>query len=149
MVSPNNSPVKRRKLTPKQAKFVKGVNEGKTKVAAAMEAYPGQSYNVARVTAAENLNKPSIASALEAAYERQGITIDALVQPIADGLQAEKTVIIGSGDDAFADQIPDHSIRIAAAKLGGQWLGMGKEVAVSGGVHFHQHTAEKKAQYDD
>lgn len=149
MVSPSSNSLRKPKLTPKQAKFVKAKIAGKSGVAAAQEAYPGVDYSVANAIAHENLNKPSIAAALEAAYARQGITVDALVKPIADGLQAEKTIIIGSGDDAFADQIPDHSIRIAAAKLGGQWLGMGKEVAVSGGVHFHQHTAEKKAEYDD
>jgi len=114
---PTIKPVKVPKLTPKQAKFVKGVNEGKTKVAAAMEAYPNATYQTARVIAAENIAKPSIAQALEAAYERQGITVDAIVRPVADGLLAERTVIIGNGDQAFADQVPDHGVRLKAAGM--------------------------------
>lgn len=139
---------KPRKLTTKQRKFVKAKVEGKTGTQAAIIAY-GVDEKTAGVMASQNLGKLSIQEALNAEYQKQGIDMAALVRPIADGLQAEKTIIIGSGDDAFADQIPDHSIRIAAAKLGGQWLGVGKEQLIGGGIHFHQHVQDKKSAYED
>lgn len=142
----------RPKLTVKQAKFVKAKAEGKTGVQAAKEVYGKKGkeldYWTANAIASENLQKPSIAQALEAEYEKQGIDMAALVKPIADGLGAEKIIMLGKGDDTTIDHVPDHSIRIAAAKLGGQWLGVGKEPVVSGGVHFHQHTEKKKADYE-
>lgn len=117
---------KPRALTTKQRSFIKAKLEGKTTTAAAQEAY-GISYDSARALGSENMRKLSIQEAINAEYERQGISLAALIKPIADGLKAERTVIIGKAEDSFADQVPDHSIRIAAAKLGGQWLGIGKE----------------------
>ena len=118
--------IKPRALTVKQRKFVANKVKGMTGVAAAQEAY-GASYSVANAIAGENLRKPSIQEAIEVEYEKQGISLAALIKPIADGLQAEKTVIIGKENDAFADQIPDHTTRLAAAKLGGMWLGIGRD----------------------
>lgn len=139
---------KPRKLTTKQRKFVKAKASGMTASKAAALAY-NVDERTGSVIGSQNLAKLSIQEAVEAEYKKQGIDMAALIKPIADGLQAEKTIIIGSGDDAFADQIPDHSIRIAAAKLGGQWLGVGKEQLIGGGIHFHQHVQDKKSAYED
>ena len=116
-----------RELTTKQRKFVKAKVAGMTGVAAAQEAYGVTDYNTAGTIAVENMQKPTIQNAINAEYERQGISLAALIKPIADGLKAEKTVIIGKENDAFADQIPDHTTRLAAAKLGGMWLGIGRD----------------------
>ena len=116
-----------RQLTTKQLKFVKGVTEGKPAYLAAAEAYNVKDLNSASTIAVENLRKLTIAEALEKAYAKQGITIDAIVKPVADGLVAERTVIIGKENDAFADQVPDHAVRLKAAGMAAMWMGIGKD----------------------
>lgn len=111
-------------LTYKQRVFVKAKIAGKSGVAAAQEAY-GTSYTVSNAIAHENINKPSIIFALQKAYEKQGMTIDALVKPLADGLKANKVVAIEG--DFFETDVPDHSIRIKAAGMAGMWLGIGRD----------------------
>lgn len=56
---------KKKKLTPKQKKFVNAIVEGKNGTQAAIEAYDVNSYWAARAIASENLTKPNISSALD------------------------------------------------------------------------------------
>ncbi len=137
---------KPKKLTVKQAKFVKAKSEGKTGVEAARIAYDVVDYNTANVIASENLQKPTIQQALEAEYEKQGLTMSAIVKPIADGVKANRVVQVEG--DFFETEVPDLPTRITAAKVAAMWLGVGKEQIVSGGVHFHQHTEGKREGYD-
>ena len=116
-----------RQLTTKQRKFVKAKIAGKSGIQSALEAYDTTDVNTANQIAVDNLLKPTIAAALEAAYLRQGITIDAIVKPVADGLVAERTVIIGKENDAFADQVPDHAIRLKAAGMAAMWMCIGRD----------------------
>jgi phage terminase small subunit len=128
---------KKPKLTPKQGKFIKGVIEGKTMVQAAMEAYPNQTYGSARVQASQNLTKPNIREVLEAEYAKQGITTKAVVSVLSDAMKADKVYFVGSGEDREMEREPDHSIRINAVRTAMQLIGVGKEPAEGGGVHFH------------
>ena len=70
------------KLTPKQAKFVKALAEGKNQTQAALEAYPAQTYQSARVQAVENLAKPNIREAIEHAIGFHKITPEEAVAPV-------------------------------------------------------------------
>lgn len=109
------------KLTMKQAKFVKAKAEGKTGTEAAMIAYDVKDSRVASVISAENLAKPSIQQAVQESMERQGLTVDQVVKPIVDGLQATKT---GSANGAvYPSTEPDHSVRITAAKTALELMG--------------------------
>lgn len=129
------------KLTTKQAKFVKAKIEGKTGTAAAMEAY-GVSYNTARSMAAENMAKPSIQEALHVEFAKQGITLEAIVKPIADGLKATK-------QNEYTGEIKeDHSIRLKSSSMAAQFMGIGKTAPIEGGIHFHNHVEEKKGDYE-
>lgn len=141
----NTSP-KKPKLTPKQAKYVKAKTEGKSGTEAARIAYNVKDNTVAAAISGENLRKPTIAAALEAAYERQGITVDAIVKPIADGLVANRVVTVEG--DFYETEVADLPTRISAAKTAAQWIGVGKDPIISGGVHFHQHTSEKQDNYE-
>jgi hypothetical protein len=132
--------VKPRKLTKKQREFVKEVSKGTPAYKAAQKAYDTKDLSVANAIAVENLQKPSIAQALEAAYEKLGISVEAIVRPVADGLQATKS-------DMSQGTIPDHTTRLKAAGMAAQWIGVGRETQVNGGIHFHQHTGEKKEDY--
>jgi len=89
---------KKPKLTPKQAKFVKGLAEGKTNTAAALEAYNTDSPKVASVISAENLGKPSIQEAIDLAMAHHNITPERALKPIDDALNDDdvKTRLMGS-----------------------------------------------------
>ena len=130
--TPNKPLLKPRRLTTKQAKFVKAKIAGKTTVAAAMAAYPTVDYKSASVIGAQNLEKLSIQQALQEAYERQGLTVDALVRPLAEGLRANRVVQLEG--DFYETEVPDHSTRIKAAGMAAQWIGLGKS---EGGNNFN------------
>lgn len=131
------------KLTAKQAKFVKAKAEGKTGTAAAMEAY-GVDYKSASVIASTNLKKVSIQQALHAEFEKQGITLERIVRPISDALDATKIVTSPTEPDK---EIADHPTRLKASNMAAQFLGINKQPAVEGGIHFHQHVEGKKSEY--
>lgn len=70
------------RLTPKQAKFVQGIAEGKSGTQAALEAYNTDDPNVAHVIASENLQKPTIRQAYDAAMRKLNITPERVLAPI-------------------------------------------------------------------
>lgn len=79
-----------RKLTPKQAKFVKEyVNNDGNGTKAALKAYNVKNERTATVIASENLTKPDIQRALLKAAERMGITSDKIMEPVVMALEAE------------------------------------------------------------
>lgn len=145
---PSTPKPKTRELTTKQKKFIKAKAEGLTGVAAAKEAYNLTDDNTATVIASQNLRKLNIQEALNAEFEKQGITLERIVAPINRALEAKKTVILGNGEDAFADVVDDHSVQLKASSMAAQFIGIGKQT-VEGGVHFHQHVESKKLAYDD
>lgn len=104
---------KPRNLTVKQKKFVKEyvATDGNGQKAA-KAAYDVKSDSVARTVASENLTKPNIKEAIEAALIQHGITIEAATKPIADGLYAFKD-----------DDQPDHSVRLKASGMALKLLG--------------------------
>jgi len=134
------------KLSATQAKIVKGKVQGKTGRQIGLEVYPNAKPESSSVLVSRELNKVNVQEALQSEFEKQGITIEAIVRPIKDGLTASKTVIIGKEEDAFADEVPDHSIRLKASGMAAQFLGIGKTQA-EGGIHFHQHIESQKDKY--
>lgn len=109
-----------KKLTIKQTKFVKAyvANNGNGRDAA-KAVYDVKTDNVAASIASENLNKPNVKEAIEKALERHKITIDAAVQPIADGLQAVKAF----GDSDNPVELIDHATRLKASGMALKLLG--------------------------
>lgn len=117
----------RKPLTPKEIKLVKGIAEGKTRQQAALDAYDASSPETASSIATNTLKKVNVQEALAEAFARHGITIDAATKPIADGLTAEKVHIVGNGDQAMADVVPDHGTRLKAAGMAFNLMGLGKQ----------------------
>ena len=58
---------------------------------------------------------PEIQDALQSLLKSKGITLDKALQPIADGLEAEKLIAMGKGEDSFIDRIPDMPTRLQAS----------------------------------
>ena len=55
--------------------------------------------------------------ALVKAMRQHGLTATKVIKPIAEALEANKVVIVGSGDDAFADVHPDYQLRLKASAM--------------------------------
>lgn len=106
-----------RAFTKRELSFIKAKAEGKNNRHAVLAA--GITKNVASADViGHKMNKDmTIQEAVAQALADNGITLHNAIKPIADGLQAEKTVIIGNGESAMADQIPDHSIRLKASGM--------------------------------
>lgn len=107
-------------LTIKQKKFVKAYidNDGNG-TQAALATYDTTDYDTANQIAIENLQRPTVKQAIEDALNNHGITIEKATQPIADGLQATKTI---PTSDGFVEGI-DHSTRLKASGMALKLLG--------------------------
>lgn len=139
----------KKSLTVKEAKLVKAKAAGKSNVEAWDEAGYSQNSkaNTKVVNTSKILSKPSVQEALQAELQRQGITLEKVVKPIKDGLEAEKVAIVGNGDSAMAEITPDHSIRLKSSAMAQKLMGLDRQEG-SVNVHFHAHQAEQKARYD-
>jgi hypothetical protein len=111
---------KRRPLTYKEQKLVQGVAMGKSQTEAALEAYDTSTPESARALASKTLSKVNVREALEEALERHGITTDAIMKPVADGLKAVRFQEIEGKTRA----LPDHSIRLNASKIAAKFMGI-------------------------
>ena len=131
------------KLTVKQAKFVKAKAEGKTGTEAAMIAYDVVDPKTAAVISSENLNKPNIQQAVQESMVRQGIDIDSVVKPIADGLIANKIHLYGDE----VDYTPDHSVRLKASGMALDLMGVKRQSDTNVTINFNQHMTEQKDKY--
>ena len=136
------------KLTIKQKKFVKAyvANDGNgTK--AALESYNTVDEKTASVIASENLEKPSVKEAIDAALDKHGITMDAAIAPIADGLTAFRTVPGGDGEGSW--DVADHSIRLKASGMALKLLGAEKQSEIPQGANFIQVNNNYVDRYKD
>lgn len=125
----DTSKAKTRSLTVKQKKFVKAyvANDGNGQEAA-KAVYDVANDNVARNIASENLTKPNVKFAIEAALEKHGITIEKAVKPIADGLEATKDVYTEQGVISSTD----HTTRLKASGMALKLMGADKQEEAKG-----------------
>lgn len=134
-----------KKLTPKQAKFVKAKAEGKTGVQAAMEAYDTTDYATANAIAVENLQKPTIQQAVQESMVKQGLTVDLVVKPIVDGLSANKTGFNKDGD--FLEFGPDHSTRLKASSMALDLMGAKQKGETTVNINFNQVVKDDRDEF--
>lgn len=136
---------KKPKLTVKQAKFVKAKIEGKSGTKAYMEAYETDNAKVASVEASRLLAKPSIQEIVQESMVRQGITVDKVIQPIADGLIANKIHMNGDAIEYSAD----HSTRLKAAGMALDLMGVKQSGNSTTINNFGTIVAEMRDTYAD
>ena len=137
---------KKRTLTVKQAKLVKAKAQGKTHKEAYVEAgYAPTTDNAMMVNANRVLSKPNVQEALQAEMARQGITLEKIIKPVADALEAKKIVTSPTEPDK---EVADHSIRLKASSMAQTLLGANKNQEGGGtSIHFHQHIEGQKEKY--
>lgn len=131
------------RLSIKEAKLVKAVTEGKNQTEAGLAADSDRTPESARVWANQALQKTTVQEAIQAELAKQGITLEKIVKPIADALEANKIVTSPTEPDSV---VPDHSIRLKATGMAAQFMGIGK-TADTPTIHFHQHVAEQREKY--
>ena len=122
---------KKPKLTPKQAKFVRGIAEGKTNTDSALEAYDTDSYETAAVIATENLKKPNVQQAVEVARVKLGITSERALKTINDALNIEDLEMRLKGSDR-------------ALKI----MGIANKDNSGTSIQFNQIQINQKGKYD-
>ena len=99
----------------KEAKYIKARIKGKNKTLAAMDATGTPDKAVAAVQGNRLEKSPEVKNELQRLLKKKGITLDKALQPIADGLEAEKLIAMGKGEDSFIDRIPDMPTRLQAS----------------------------------
>ena len=116
------------KLTPKQATIVKAKVEATLKDIPqrqwARQIYPKATQHAAEVEVSKNLNKPDVKIALDIALAKHNLTADRITKVVDEAMSATKTVVVGSKEEAFADEVPDHGIRLKAAGMAANFMGL-------------------------
>lgn len=112
-------------MTEAQAlKFVEAKTKGLNNSQAALVAKPNLKPSSAGIAGHRMIKSANVQAILNKKLKKHHITIDRVLKPIDDALDANKTVIIGKGDDAFADEVVDHPTRLKASAMGQKLLGL-------------------------
>jgi phage terminase small subunit len=130
---------KKRGLTAKQRKLIKGIAEGKTQRQAAIDA--GYSRHSADAIASRVVKKSHVSEALTATLDRVGCTDERIAMKIHALMDAKKTVSAVSGTGANAGtmdfiEVDDNPVQLAAVKLAAQLKGHFQEKVK------HEHTID-------
>lgn len=96
---------------------------------------------------ASNPQKLTRSETFQALMDKVGVTDDRLAEVLNDGLRASKTVIIGSGEDAFADQVDDHAVRHKFLETGLRLKGLGRSEAAGVNIQFNNIVSEQRQRY--
>ncbi len=113
-----------KKLTIKDHKILKGKLAGKTSKEIARDVgYKNPDTNGA-VTVRQRLQKPTLQAALHKELARQGITLEKIVKPIAEALEASEPIYTKAGE-YVGDKI-NHSVRLQASDRAAKYLGIDK-----------------------
>lgn len=115
-------------MTTKQAKLTNILPEIVANGGTLSQAMRQAGYSESMARNPQKLKKmPVIKNELQRLLKKKGITLDKALQPIADGLQAEKLIAMGKGEDSFIDRIPNHQVRLAASDRALKLLNITKE----------------------
>lgn len=121
----------KKKLTMKEQKFVTAyIENGGNGTKAALEAYDVGSENAAAHLASKNLRKPAIEEILKAEMERQGITLERVISPVAKGLVDDDIKVQLSAHDRAVKLLgltekkdnPSINFNISQANLGMEFV---------------------------
>jgi len=124
------------KLNVREAKFVKAKAQGLSNTKAAMIATGTTSVDSAKTLGHRLSTNVNVQEAIQAEMAKQGITLEAIIKPVKEALAAEKVHIVGNGDQAMADVVPDHSVRLKAVSIASQFMGIGKNTE-GGNTNFN------------
>lgn len=140
------------KLTLTQAKVVKAKIKAEltdtSQAKAATTVWPNASPAAASVMMSRELKKDNVQEALQEALAKYDLTADRIAGVIDEALGATKTVIIGKEEDAFADQVADHGIRLKAASMAGKFLGFEQQTPAGNTTLIFNNSQQTKKYID-
>lgn len=172
--------LKKAKLTEHQLRVIKAATDarlaGKSLRSAAQQVWPNQSPEAAGTSMSRVLRSADVNETWRELMAEQGITPEDVIGAVRDGLTATKPLelryyvedsdaeVDESDEDLHGEkpikvltkhkQVPDHSIRINAARTAAQWMGVGKKQEGAGEqppgtivVNQHFNTDGKAKKY--
>ncbi len=127
-------------------KFVEARARGLSKTQAAFEA-SGATTPASAATIGGRLEKDlTIQQAVAEAMQRAGLTIDKVIAPVAEAMQANQTATFKG--TVYTSDKPDHSVRLKAAGMAQNLMGLTGNNEGSGNTfNFVQVTNVDKDQY--
>lgn len=106
--------------------FLAWLRNGKNSTKAYLELHPDVSPESARALGCRQLAKVNTSAILES----YNLGIDAYLKQLMDGIDAKREVVIGSGEDATIEYLPDHRTRRLYHKALGEMLKLEGSVPV-------------------
>lgn len=145
-------------LSPTQAKVVKAKVKAELadipQAVIAQQVFPNATPASAGVMMSRELNKVNVQEALQIALAKHDLTADRIMGIVSGAMSANKTVegTLASDEGKIYKTLvetdtPDHSVRLKAAGMAAQFLGVGKGQTDAPSIHFHQHVAEQREKY--
>lgn len=122
-----------KKLTPKQEIFsAELIKNGGNATAAAVKAYPNATYASAKTIGWENMTKLDLAKAIREELNRQGVTLEKALRPIAKGLEAKTK----EGEDDLARQMMAHDRWLKASTIDKEDAGLQLNIENAKGIEI-------------
>lgn len=98
--------------------FLAWLKNGKNATKAYQELHPGVTLGSAQACGCRMLSKVKVSAILES----YNLGLDAYMHQLRDGLEAKREVVIGNGEDASLEYLPDHRTRRHYHKALGELL---------------------------
>lgn len=138
------------KLTMKQAKFVKGIAEGKPQAVAALDAYDTKSYEVAKTIGSENMTKPNVKEAIDFEMAKQGITMEKIIAPVAAALEAKTRLRSAVTGETVEIDAPDLDMQLKGHDRAIKLMSFGMKKDDGATINnFGQMVVTQKERYND
>lgn len=112
--------MKKKQLSIQDSKILKGKLEGKKSHEIAEEV------GLKAQTVRKRLQSSTIQDAVKQELIRQGITLEAIIKPVAEALKASEPIY--SKDGEYLDEKINHSVRLAASDRAAKYLGIDKAI---------------------
>lgn len=135
-----------KQLNPTQIKIIKAKASGKKQRDIGKEIFPNATPGSQSTLVSRELKKVDVKEALELAFERNGITLDAAIEPIGKALKATKIVIHGNKEDAFAEEVEDLDLQLRGSDRALKLMGIGAEQGTTNNFIFI--AKGQRAKYD-
>lgn len=137
--------VRTKKIGPKHLRYVKEKVAGRNDRHAVLNAGITKNPASADVIGHHLSKDPTIQEMVARELTRQGITITAVVKPIAEGLEAVRDVYDKEGN--WVDSSVDHSIRLKSSGMALDLMGARNRGDTNPNVHFHLHAQTEQDEY--
>lgn len=129
---------KKKKLTTKQAMFLKEYFKTGNGTRSAMKVYDTDDKKTASVIASENLVK--LRHVVQTWMDMEGLTIKSMVKKLKEATNADKIITSHTEPDYT---MPDHQVRLKAIEMAARWL----NIEQPAGTYIQQNVGEMNISF--